>query len=352
MTASEKPTPLLDLFGDPLPVRGRSRALAAPAEIGNRPESAVLPCVPADDLIQLGAKLPPQLYLGTSSWSFPGWQGLVYAGAHAEVKLARDGLAAYGKHPLLRTVGIDRTFYAPIAAQDYARYAAQVPESFRFLVKAPMALTSAYLRSDTGTFSDSPFYFDPNYAISALIEPALVGLAGKAGPLVFQFPPQGREATADPDRWINRLYRFLRALPVGPLYAVEIRDPALLTTRFFVCLKTVGASFCVASHAKMPTPQEQITRQRTALGAEALTPAFVARWSLHAGFKYEQAKAQYAPFNRLVDEDLASRTALAAACLAALEAACPAFVIINNKAEGSAPLSVARLASEIVRERG
>ena len=35
------------------------------------------------------------------------------------------------------------------------------------------------------------------------------------------------------------------------------------------------------------------------------------RWSLHGGFKYEQAKAKYDPFDRLVDEDPATRVALA-----------------------------------------
>jgi uncharacterized protein YecE (DUF72 family) len=31
-------------------------------------------------------------------------------------RLARTGLRAYAQHPLLRSVGIDRTYYAPIQA--------------------------------------------------------------------------------------------------------------------------------------------------------------------------------------------------------------------------------------------
>jgi hypothetical protein len=132
-------------------------------------------------------------------------------------------------------------------------------------------------------------------------------------------------------------------LPPGFLYAVEIRDPELLTDRFLTCLKTVNVRFCVASHAKMPSPREQIEQMR-----RVLEPGpFIARWSLHAGFKYADAKSRYLPFNRLVDEDLESRASLAAACLAAVEANHPAFVIINNKAEGSAPLSIEKLAARI-----
>jgi len=101
--------------------------------------------------------------------------------------------------------------------------------------------------------------------------------------------------------------------------------------------------FCVASHARMPSPREQIERAAAVLDKGA----FIARWSLHSGFKYEDAKSRYFPFDKLVDEDLDSRESLAAACVKALEAGFPVYVVINNKAEGSAPLSIAMLARRI-----
>jgi hypothetical protein len=73
----------------------------------------------------------------------------------------------------------------------------------------------------------------------------------------------------------------------------------------------------------------------------------VARWNLHAGRHYAEAKADYAPFDRLVEEDLPTRTALAALARAAAAAGRDVFITINNKAEGSAPCSVARLAAAI-----
>jgi len=94
----------------------------------------------------------------------------------------------------------------------------------------------------------------------------------------------------------------------------------------------------------MPPPHEQIEKMYRIMEPGA----FVARWSLNAGFKYADAKARYFPFNRLVDEDLDSRASLAAACLRAIEANHPAFVVINNKAEGCAPLSIEKLAAHIV----
>jgi uncharacterized protein YecE (DUF72 family) len=344
--------PALDLFGEPIAeALPKTRAVAtvtpaAPPAKGRL--GSVAPAPPSAEAVSAAAHLPANIRLGTSSWSFPGWAGLVFATTETESRLARDGLAAYAQHPLFRTVSIDRTFYAPLSETEFANYAKAVPDGFQFVVKAPMAVTSSYLRTETGGFADSPFYLDADYAINEFVAPCTLGLAAKAGPLVFQFPPQGRLVTANPDPFINRLYRFLCKLPPGLRYAVEVRDAALLTTRFFKCLETTGTNFCVASHAKMPSPADQIALLQTHLPMRD----FVCRWSLHAGFQYEDAKSRYAPFNRLVDEDLGSRAALAIAAATAARAGYASFITINNKAEGSAPLSVLKLAQAITDAGG
>ncbi len=71
------------------------------------------------------------------------------------------------------------------------------------------------------------------------------------------------------------------------------------------------------------------------------------RWSLHGGFKYEQAKAKYEPFDKLVDEDPDTRHALADLAARYVLAGQPVLITINNKAEGSAPLSCIELARAI-----
>ena len=323
----------------PKPAAKTKRAAAQPAN----KSAKVAATTASSELVALGQALPATLRLGTSSWSFPGWNGLIYDGKFSPAQLARDGLAAYGKHPLMRTVSIDRTFYAPIGEDVYARYASQVPEGFRFLIKAPMAITSSYVHSDTGEISNSPYFLDAEYATKEFVTPCTSGLGAKCGPLVFQCPPQGRATTINPDPFINRLYRFLKALPQGVLYAVEVRDPELLTERFFKCLNTTGVRLCIASHARMPTPREQIERS---LSMDA--GPFIVRWSLHSGYKYETAKAKYFPFNKIVDEDPESRESLVRECIRTLDAGFPVYVVINNKAEGSAPLSVEKFARRFV----
>ena len=60
-----------------------------------------------DRLREIATRVPPTLRMGTSSWSFPGWRGIVYPGERTSTWLAREGLRYYARHPLLRTVGID-----------------------------------------------------------------------------------------------------------------------------------------------------------------------------------------------------------------------------------------------------
>ena len=70
----------------------------------------------------LAVRLPTDVLFGTSSWSFPGWAGLVYSSDRPASMLAREGLREYARHPLLRTVGIDRSYYARISSPGRGTY--------------------------------------------------------------------------------------------------------------------------------------------------------------------------------------------------------------------------------------
>ena len=287
------------------------------------------------------AAMPPTVRLGTSSWTFPGWSGLVYAEGTKASRLAQHGLRAYAQHPLLRTVGIDRTFYAPILTEDFARYAAAVPPDFRFLVKAWGELLTPW-RTVRGSRSrePNPNYLESSIALERVLAPAIEGLGKKLGPLVFQFSPQGSEVVRQPDQFARRLRTFLQALPIGPLYAIELRDPQLLTASYRDALGESGAHHCYAVHARMPS----IEAQRSVVPP---TGPVVARWMLHPGSVYDEAVERYEPFDKLVDPDPTSRQMLADLIRDTVVREKPCTVVVNNKAEGCAPLSVFALAKLI-----
>ncbi|WNG46386.1 DUF72 domain-containing protein [Archangium minus] len=332
----------LDLFtGAPSPTPPRVRRRGHEAPIG--------PAEQPEEVRALGEQLPPGLFLGTSSWTFPGWEGkgLVYDRKATPARLSREGLAAYAQHPVLRTVGVDRTFYAPVSAATFAEYAAQVPAGFRFLVKAHEACTLArwpvHQRYGDLRGQLNERFLDAAYARDLVVAPFVEGLGEKAGPLVFQLPPQDPQDLGGVGPFVERLHAFFSALPRGPLYAVELRNESLLTEALAQALEEVGVCPVLAAWKNMPPVERQAVRMR-ALQA----PALVVRWMLPPHLDYEEARRRYFPFDKLVEEDVRTREAVARASVAALRASKPVFVTLNNKAEGSAPLSAVLLARSVM----
>lgn len=297
------------------------------------------------ELIELGRALPEDIYLGGSTWSFPGWQDLVYDAKYSESKLAREGLAAYGRHPLLRCVGIDRTYYAPIEARELAGYAAQVPDGFRFVIKAHEACTvSRYPdRPRYGAVRGqvNPLFLDPAYAADAVVAPFVEGLGPKAGALLFQFSPQDLGV---PERFADELRSFLCALPRGPVYAVEVRNREILTPAYADALAEARAVHCHNVHPRMP---DVLAQARLAGTDRPRTPITLVRWLLGPGMTYEDAGRRYAPFSRIQAPDENARRALATLARNALAAGRPFVCTVNNNAEGCAPLSIEALARGI-----
>ncbi len=304
----------------------------------------------------MAAALPKALHLGSSSWTYPGWTGLVWAEDYPEAKLSKEGLRAYSQHPLMRAVSVDRAFYRPLTVSQYAAYALQVPDDFRFTIKAPSLVSDALVRDETGRgMTLNRNFLDPELAIRDFVEPALAGLGHKLGALVFQLSPL-------PDAWLNRLDRVLdqfaamlaalpALLPAAPdaVVAVEVRDPLFLqppyATRLAGLLREAGATFCLGLHAKMPPIAEQLPMLR------ALWPGpLVCRWNLHrvhGAYGYEEARELYSPYDQLIDPDLEIRATLARVITGTTAAGYKAYVTISNKAEGSAPLTVVALAQAV-----
>lgn len=128
--------------------------------------------------------------------------------------MAREGLAAYSQHPLLRCVSLDRSFYHPLSASEYAAYAAQVPAGFRFLVKAPSLICDAVVRGKDGRgLHDNAAFLDSVLARTQFVEPATEGLGRKIGALVFQLSPLPPNWLARVDELLARLATILQALP-------------------------------------------------------------------------------------------------------------------------------------------
>jgi uncharacterized protein YecE (DUF72 family) len=286
-------------------------------------------------------RLPEKVFFGTSSWSYPEWEGIVYSRRRTPSQLAREGLSEYARHPLLTTVGIDRSFYAPIPRADLERYAGQLPAGFPCCLKAPQAVTSAVIAGPAGQGSrrGNPDYMEPARFLEEIAAPVLEVFEDHAGPVILQFPPAPPALRLAPEAFAARLDRLLAALPKTLSCAVELRDPALLTKDYRDALASNGVAHVYNYSGTMPMPAEQaeIVPIDTA-------PFVVVRLLMPPGNRYEERRDALAPFNRLSAPDEEMRREVVALALGATATGRPVSILVNNKAEGCSPLTIRALA--------
>jgi len=224
------------------------------------------------------------------------------------------------------------------------------------VVKAPALVCDAVVRDEEGRGKvANPHFLDPAIATREFVVPCIEGLGAKAGPLVFQVSPLPRSLVEEAPLLVERLAAFFAALPqelgrYRARYALELRNAELLTPRLMRMLRDAGVRYCVGLHDRMPEVERQELALKTLDGEEP--GDFVVRWNLHRGFLYQAARQRYEPFDKLVDEDPETRRILARMAAATFKAGRKVWITANNKAEGSAPLSVLKLAEEIARALG
>ena len=323
-------------------------AASAPPVLRRSPERERLEREHAE-AAAIAARLPENVFFGTSSWSFPDWAGIVYSRHASTSQLSREGLAEYARHPLLSTVGIDRGYYVPIPPQDLVRYAEQLPPGFPCCAKAPEAVTSAARPARKGGAKGEG---NPDFLNAALFEEEVLGVFREvfrdhAGPFILQFPPAGSSPPAAPAAFAERLDRFLAALPSDFRYAVELRDPKLLTREYRQVLAAHGVAHVFNYVTAMPMPAEQAA----AIPVES-APFAMVRLLLPPGTYYGERGQALKPFARLSDPDPEMRVQVVSLARRAIDAAIPVYVLVNNKAEGCSPLTIRALAEKLADELG
>jgi uncharacterized protein YecE (DUF72 family) len=294
-----------------------------------------------DEARVIGADLPDEIRFGTSSWSFPGWKGIVYSGSVTASAIARDGLRQYARHPLLRTVGIDRSYYAPVPIEDLRRYADQLPDGFRGCAKAPASVTSTTI-GPPGSDAPNPDFMSVPRLVEEQLLPFHVAFADHTGPFILEFPPFGRHSRMEPSDFLARLDRFLGELPKDFQYAVELRDQRLLTDEYRRILARHGIGHTYNYWSAMPG----LMAQTRVVPPDDL-PFVVMRLLLRPGTWYEDQRERFRPFNQLVAPDALMRQDVVDLSDRALTSGRKLWVLVNNKAEGSSPLSIMELARRV-----
>ena len=193
----------------------------------------------------------------------------------------------------------------------------------------------------------NPEFMSARRLIDDLLAPVERSFAAHAGPFILEFPPVRAAAGVDCRLFVRALDRLLGALPPRFRYAVELRNRHFLTPDYARVLATHGAGHVYNYWSAMPMPGDQTA----VVPPESLSFAVV-RLLLAPGTWYDDQRARFRPFNRIVAEDgtMRAQAVSIARRVAAMDR--DAFLLVNNKAEGSSPLTVMGLARLLADETG
>jgi uncharacterized protein YecE (DUF72 family) len=281
------------------------------------------------------------LRIGTCSWKYPSWQGLVYSGSSGV-----DYLAEYARK--YSTVEVDQWFWAPPEQAIAAGYAASTPPGFRFTVKLfnELSLTHFY-RKKAPRFSadlgETQPRVNPKFLSRALFDEVLAGLEPlreKIGVLMLQFEYLNAQKISGQAEFLHRLGEFVDAVPRAIPLAIETRNPAWLNERYFRFLADHGLSHAFLQGYFMPPFWQSYARF-----APLLRDPVVVR--LHGPERRGIEKATGESWNQIVaprDEELRRVVEMINDMRGR---SLTVYLNVNNHYEGSAPLTIERL-----RERG
>jgi len=297
-----------------------------------------LPEIEADRA--LAQELSPSVQLGTSTWTFPGWRGIFYPNEISEREVTTRGLRLYARNPLFRTVGIDRSYYAPLRDAELARYHDDLPEAYGCAMKVWSGIVA---RRDPHTGERSPSFLDPRAFEDRVLAPITRSFSRNVGVLLFVLSPMRAEERMDPAELAERLDRFFDAAPRSFRYAVELRNPELLSKAYLEVLTRHGVTHVLGLWERMPAVGRQL-----AVPKILTAPLVVCRLSIRPGERYEDRKRICAPFNKIVAVDEETRADVVEVASRCAREGRSLMVLVNNKVEGSAPLTVRALARRIV----
>lgn len=272
-----------------------------------------------------------RLRVGTCSWKYPSWAGLVYSRADGI-----DYLAEYARK--YSTVEVDQWFWTPRPSpSDVDRYRASVPADFRFTVKAPNALTLTHAPGKKGAEPVANPRFLSTEALGEFLD-ALDPLRPQVGMVMLQFGYLNRKMVATPATFLEKLGRFLEQAPRGWPYAVEIRNASWLDRPFFELLRSRQAGAVLIQGYWMPPAAEVQAR-----AADLLEGPVVVR--LHGPDRVGMEEKSGGSWNRIVEPRDGELESVAAMVRRLLKGGHDVFLNVNNHFEGSAPLTIDRLSA-------
>jgi uncharacterized protein YecE (DUF72 family) len=166
----------------------------------------------------------PFICAGSSGFSYDAWKGSFYPLDQSPKKM----LAAYAAR--LPTVELNATFYRLPTEQTVRGWQSQVPETFRFAVKAPQRISHQLrLRGCAEHVT--------------LLQAVIAPLGAQLSSVLVQLPPNMK-------RDDERLAEFLAVWGQKVPLAMEFRHPSWFEPAVLDALRNTGAALCIGDPEK------------------------------------------------------------------------------------------------------
>jgi len=296
------------------------------------------------------------VFIGTSSWKYPGWRGLLYEddryvwrGRFSESRFAQLCLAEYAG--VFKTVCVDAAYYK-FPDHDYLqKMAGAVPDDFLFGLKVTDEITIKKFSNlprfglRAGKANDN--FLNAELFASDFLQPC-EPFRKKIGILLFEFSrfhlsdfEFGRDFAAALDA-------FLSKLPQGWPYGVEIRNKHFLHKDYFAVLQRHRVAHVFNSWADMPAVNEQIALP----GCRTNPNLCAARFLLKPGRNYEESVNLFTPYDAIKDPIPDARAAGAMLLREGVGAGPQrkTFLFVNNRLEGNALHTIASMIEQATIE--
>jgi uncharacterized protein YecE (DUF72 family) len=298
------------------------------------------------------------VFIGTSSWKYEGWLGLLYdparyeyRGKFAKTRFERDCLTQYAE--VFKTVCVDAAYYDFPRREYLQKLAAQVPEDFRFGFKVTDAITIKRF-PNLPRFGVRAGQLNTDFLnadlFAAVFLSACQEIREKVGVLMFEFSrfwPSDYQHGRD---FVGDLDRFLRKLPKGWPYAIEMRNSHWLRQEYFDCLSQNGVTHVFNSWQAMPS----VAGQMALPGSRTNPELMAARFLLTPGRKYEDAVKTFQPYDKINEANADARTAAASLIREGLryQPRRKTYIYVNNRLEGNALMTLEAILALIRNSSG
>lgn len=288
---------------------------------------------------------------GTSTWTYEGWMGTVYNRPYTKFNFKKTCLREYAEYPYFSTVGIDHTFYGPANDETLSRYASQLPNGFECCSKVWERITIPKYGKNkrygklAGAVNED--YLNADLFNDAVLPPYERSFQGHAGPFIFQFqtlyPLRAQRDSRDSSTQLRaefseKLNDFLSQLPTDFRYAVEVRNRDFLTPEYFQMLSSHNVAHLFNHWTHMPSIGEQLS-----IKGSITADHIVARVLTPLGVAYKQAVENFSPYNEVRIPMETMRRDVADLAVQAINLKKKAYALVNNRAEGNAPGTIAAI---------